>query len=75
MSTISRRLKQFLKSLKYWFVATRTSVAGPDAGKRRVNWGETIFVYVVILLIILVLVLCVNPQQSAIWYGQPGTGG
>lgn len=68
-------MKQFLKSLKFWFVASRTDVVGENAGKRRVDWGKTIFVYVVILLIILVLALCVNPQQSAIWYGQPGSGG
>jgi hypothetical protein len=71
-------MKQFLKSFISWFVVYRwewVDRVGGKSRKRGINWGETIFVYVAILLIILVLALCVNPQQSAIWYGQPGTGG
>lgn len=63
-------MKQFLESLKSWLIVYRIDVAGENAGKRRPNWGETIFVYMAILLIILICALCVHPGiETTGWYG------
>jgi len=35
--------------MKNWFVVTRTDVAGKYANMPRINWGMTVFAYLVIL--------------------------
>ena len=42
--------------MKNWFVVNKTDFAGQDAGIKRVNWGMTLFAYIVIIAIISIFV-------------------
>jgi hypothetical protein len=60
-----------MKRLKDFFIIHSIT----PYGEYRYKYKETIIAYIVVLLIILLVAFCVNPHESANWYGQPGTGG